>query len=349
MHYVPSNVDAAIVPKTLFGEKYVDLLPPRDADEARLADGDVITQSRTAVELGDVYAELVPLLRSIDPAQLSTVLTTLARTLDGKGDQLGRTIVATDEFLGRLNPSLDVLQADLRRLTETLRIYDEAAPDLLETLANSSAISTELLVPAEQRLRGLLDTLVTTSDTTDEVLNENGDDLIRLTGRARPLLALLDEYSSVLPCSLKGLHTLDKLGNQITGARGPFTLLNVDVLVQGDPYVYPRDLPASPSSDASDNRLPRSIPSFAPHCPRFTRTALQVRDAAPFSLSPLAFQTIPGTSPSSTTPDPTASGDTQLVDPRLADALGQQLAGRDDGLAGLLLNPMLFDGVVRLP
>ncbi len=290
---MPADVDAAIVPKTLFGEKYVDLLAPALTDGAEtIADGAVITQSTTATELGDIYATLVPLLRAIDPAQLSTVLTTLARTLDGRGEQLGRTISQSSDFLAELNPRLDVVQRDLVDLTRTLEIYDGAAPDLLSTLADTAGISRELLVPSEARLAGLLDTLVTTSDQATDVVDENSDAIIRLTGRVRPLLALLATYSGSLACSLDGLHTLDKLGNQVTGARGPFTLLNVDLLLQGDPYVYPRDLPSNPDSEANNANLPDIVPSWDPHCPRFGRLTRQVKDAAPFSLLPLPFQVI---------------------------------------------------------
>lgn len=345
---IPRNVDAAIVPKTLFGEKFVDLLMPAAPEESRLRAGDVITQSTTAVELGDVYAELVPLLRAVDPAQLSTVLSSLARTLDGRGEQLGRAIVQTDAFLAELNPHLGVLHADLRRLTTTLASYDEAAPDLLRTLASSSAISAELLVPAEARLQALLDTVVTTSQTTEEVLGDNADALITLTGRARPLLRVLDRYASVLPCSMRGLHLLDKLGNQVTGGRGPFTLLNVDVLVQGDPYVYPRDLPDGPRSDANVDVLPDLVPSWAPHCPRFGLLTRQVKDADPFSLAPLPFQSVAGDGSGAE-----RSSSTRVTDPRLAQALGDELTGTSgsggSGLAGLLVNPLLYDGRVTLP
>lgn len=297
---VPAVVDAAIVPKTLFGEKYVDLLVPdtaadggTEAGEA-IADGAVIRQSSTAVELGRIYDRLVPLLRSVDPAQLSLVLSGLARTLDGKGEQIGQVISQSHAFLGDLEPHLGALQRDIRLLGETLRGYRDAAPDLLTVLAETSTISAELLVPSEARLRELLDTLASTSDIATEVVDSVDGQIVEVTGRARPVLAVLDEYSGILPCSLRGLHRLDKLGNQVTGARGPFTLLSVDLLVQGDPYVHPRDLPTNPSSEAHNSNLPSLVPDWRPHCPRFGTQARQVEDAAPFSLEPYPGQATRG-------------------------------------------------------
>jgi phospholipid/cholesterol/gamma-HCH transport system substrate-binding protein len=346
---IPRNVDAAIIPKTLFGEKFVDLLPPARPSAARIADGDLIRQSTTAVELGAVYDRLVPLLRAVDPAKLSTILNGLARALDGRGQQLGRVITQVDAFLGTLDPHLATLQTDLHQLARTLQVYGDAAPGLLRTLANATVISRDLLVPSEQRLRSLLDTVVSTSDLTRTVLRENADDIVALTGRARPLLALLDTYSSNLPCSLRGLHLLDKLGNQVTGARGPFTNLNVDLVVQGSPYVYPRDLPSAPASDANDARLPAGVPGFGPHCPHFGPLTLRVHDAGPFSLSPLPFQSRgPHRAPDTAYPGP------QVADSRLATAtaaalMGRDRAGAESRLGGLLIAPLAYDGRVVLP
>ena len=49
-------------------------------------------------------------------------------------------------------------------------MYGDAAPDLLRTLSNATAISKDLLVPAEKRLEKLLDTVISTSDLTTKVL-----------------------------------------------------------------------------------------------------------------------------------------------------------------------------------
>src|SRR4051794_34813267 len=69
---IPSNVSARLLPKTLFGEKFVDLVAPaRPARPIRA--NDVITQDRTAVaiELERVLADLQPLLRTVQPEKLN--------------------------------------------------------------------------------------------------------------------------------------------------------------------------------------------------------------------------------------------------------------------------------------
>ena len=43
---IPSNVTARLLPKTLFGEKFVSLVPPQGPSPTPLAAGDVIDEDR---------------------------------------------------------------------------------------------------------------------------------------------------------------------------------------------------------------------------------------------------------------------------------------------------------------
>src|SRR5579875_3528726 len=60
---LPANVTAEMVPTTLFGDRYVDLILPRKPAEARLTNGSVISQdhSRDATELDTIINNLEPL------------------------------------------------------------------------------------------------------------------------------------------------------------------------------------------------------------------------------------------------------------------------------------------------
>ncbi|MDT7557370.1 MAG: phospholipid/cholesterol/gamma-HCH transport system substrate-binding protein, partial [Pseudonocardiales bacterium] len=84
-HLVPADVDASIVPKTLFGEKQVNLIPPPGGSATPIAAGDVIRQSSTSVEIGELYTNLQGVLETLQPAQLSLALNSLADALAGRG------------------------------------------------------------------------------------------------------------------------------------------------------------------------------------------------------------------------------------------------------------------------
>lgn len=322
---VPADVDALIVPKTLFGEKYVDLVVPASSSGTPIAAGDVIRQSTTSTEIGDVYAKLVPLLRAVDPARLSTTLSSLATALDGRGRTLGDTMTLVNDLLGEVNPRLDVLQHDVRQFARTSQVYADAAPDLLRTMANSATISEELLVPAEERLADLLATVTQTAETGEEVLGENAGALVALAARARPVLEVLDTYSTTVPCVIDALRVANNVANQTAGSRSAYIYLTIDMMVRQQPYRYPDDLPSNPRSDAHPDNLPSVIPDWDPHCPEAAPWVEALGEAPPGSLSPLPNQAYP---PERSNP---RSGD-RSSPPELPP------------YAGLLVGPMLADG-----
>ncbi len=285
---IPADVDAMIVPKTLFGEKYVDLRRPSARPAARhLADGDTIAQSRTSVELGEIFDRLVPVLETLQPARLSAVLSSLAQALDGRGEDIARSLRTTRTLLRRLSPAYGDLVADVRDLATTADVYADAAPDLVRTFSDAAAIARENLVPHEQDLAALLRSATGTARVTEEVLRTNRDDLVALSGRSRPVLRVLRTYAREVPCILETLDQGNRLANLAAGVRQPYIGLSVDMVVDRDGYSYPDDLPSDPEAEANDENLPDGIPSWAPHCPRLPKRVLELPESPlPYSQRP---------------------------------------------------------------
>ncbi len=202
---IPENVDVRILPTTLFGQKYVDLVDPAVPARASLTDGTVIPASRvsTNVELQQILANLFPLLRSIRPADLSTTLTSIADALDGRGEQIGRTLDDLDEYLTALNPHLPTLQADLAELAKVAKTYQLAAPDLVRLLGNATT-TARTVSTMEKQLGTFFRGLTTVAETGGRVLSENEEAIVAEGKLAVPLLGLLDTYSPEFPCLLKG-------------------------------------------------------------------------------------------------------------------------------------------------
>ena len=102
-----------------------------------LHDGSVIPASRvtTNVELQQVLATLFPLLRSIRPGDLNSTLYAIATALQGRGEQLGRTMDQLDSYLAAMNQHLPTLRKDLQLLADVSNTYALAAPDLVTAAA----------------------------------------------------------------------------------------------------------------------------------------------------------------------------------------------------------------------
>jgi phospholipid/cholesterol/gamma-HCH transport system substrate-binding protein len=203
---IPDNSEVRILPTTLFGQNFLELVPPESGATGPLRDGSVIPANRveTNVDLQTILADLFPLLRSVNPPDLNATLYALAHALQGKGDQLGDTLVALEDYLGTINGELPTLRKDLRLLSEVSQAYDLAAPDLIKVLRNAT-VTARTVTQKKGDLARSLSSLTGLSNTTRVMLSENEERLIAQTRSGRPLLALLDTYSPEVPCLLIGL------------------------------------------------------------------------------------------------------------------------------------------------
>jgi phospholipid/cholesterol/gamma-HCH transport system substrate-binding protein len=197
------------LPKTLFGERYVELVPPAAAGPA-IAAGDVIPQDRSsnAIELEQVFDDLLPLLQAVEPQKLAATLNAMATALDGRGEQLGKNLVALDAYLKGLNPHLPTLTSDLRRLSSVATTYADAAPDLLTTVRNLST-TADTLVARQDSLGPFLRGVTGMADETTALLRQDGDRIIEVGQLSRPTLATLARYSPEYPCLTKGLTAIE--------------------------------------------------------------------------------------------------------------------------------------------
>ncbi|MFJ8532797.1 MCE family protein [Streptomyces sp. NPDC093591] len=216
--HIPSDVHARLLPKTLFGEKYVDLVPPAGpgSSSARpIRAGDVITQDRTRVgiEVQQLLNDLMPLLRTVQPGKLNATLSAFATALEGRGDRIGDNLTRLEDYLRRLNPHLPTLTENIARFAEVAEIYGDAAPDLMEILRNTVTTS-RTIVEQKDRLAAALKTTATVAGTAEDFLDKNGDRLITLGQVSRPTLELFARYSPEYPCLLAGLVRQEKASEE---------------------------------------------------------------------------------------------------------------------------------------
>ena len=203
---IPRDLEAEIVPTTLFGQKFVELVPRTWAPRG-LEDGTTLPPDRvhTTVELGRVLGRLFPLLRAVRPADLSITLHALANALSGRGEQIGQTLERLEAYLGDLSPHLPTLGEDLRLLASVARTYELAAPDLLTSLANLT-VTARTVTDQEAQITDLLPAVTGMATTGARLLEDNERSLVASVTRSRPTLRLLDKYSPVLECLLEGFH-----------------------------------------------------------------------------------------------------------------------------------------------
>ncbi len=264
---IPSNVRAQLIPKTLFGEKYVLLVLPDAPSDGHLEAGDVIPQDRstTALETERVIDDLMPLLQSLRPEELSRTLNALSTALRDRGDKLGNNFANAGAYFARLNPSLPTLAQDMQGLADFANNTADATPALLAFLDNFSANSRNL-VAEKASLDTFLRETTTFARSAQTILATNERRLTLLARDSLPSLNLFARYSPEYPCLLKALTVYGPIVERTFGGLQPGLHITVEATRDNgtytpgqepkyrdnrDPYCNGLPKPAVPQGDAS--------------------------------------------------------------------------------------------------
>ena len=245
---IPANVSVRLLPKTLFGEKYVDLVPPAQPSGEFLADGAVIDEDQTkpTLEIDEALDDLLPTLRAVPPVELNRTLTALATALTGRGGELGQTIGDADAYLRQFNPQLPKLQHDMAALATVSRTYSEAAPALLRMLGNLT-VTSNTIVEQQHQISLFLDDVTGSANATHDLLVRNGANIIAVNHVNRPVISLLARYSPEFPCFFRGYAGLIPRIHDAVAKSPPGISHSAHVVVEIVPsfptYSRPIDLP----------------------------------------------------------------------------------------------------------
>ena len=232
---VPQGVTAQLIPKTLFGEKYVSLIPPAVdiTGGATLKAGDSITKANVPIEVETLLNDLYPLLDAVDPANLSYTLSAVSSALEGRGTELGTTLVTLNSYLKKTNPDVPELITDLTKLGTVSDGYADALPELGRVLRNT-VVTGNTLVAKKSQLTAFFDEATGLSDSLTDFVSANGDNLTTLAADGRPVLEMVGNYSSTFPCFLR---SMSKLIPRLDSAfRGGTLHIDVEVIKQPTPY-----------------------------------------------------------------------------------------------------------------
>ncbi|MDL4775589.1 MULTISPECIES: MCE family protein [Thermomonosporaceae] len=254
---VPSDVNAQLLPTTVFGARFVSLVPPQGQAGKPIADGDVISEDRSsnAVELSEVLNHTMDLLNTIQPAKLAATLNAMSTALQGRGDQLGANFVQLDAYLRKLNPELPALAGNLSELAEFSQHASDSAPDLLDALTDFTVTSRTV---AEQRvhLAELYAAMSVTAVDLTDFMRVNSGNIIELAAKGRGSLELGRRYAPAAPCTFRTLADfvpmMDRVLGKGTKEHGPH--VNISSVQHKGRYL--------PGKDS-----PRYGAGGGPHCP----------------------------------------------------------------------------------
>ncbi|MGV9858742.1 MCE family protein [Gordonia sp. NPDC003425] len=312
---LPVDTTARILPKTLFGERYVALQVPADWSGPTLTNGATIEtdKSGNAKEVQDLLDRLLPVLQAIPPQDLNVTLTSLSQALSGRGDQIGTTLEDLNTIFSRLaeKQNLDALEGTLQGLASFSQTYSQALPDVVDALDNLRTTNATI-VERQQDLRTLISTVGVAATDTTQWLQRNGNNLVNLVVDSEPFLVGLAKQSPTFTCTFHNFATLIPESKNIVGVgtKNPGVRVNLQFVNprgrylpnQDEPRFFDTDPPAvcyEPPTDGrpfpqypgggladgsyqppSRNAGPTSVPKLPQ--PQFTRTPVGVIRANSF-------------------------------------------------------------------
>ena len=144
---LPSDSSAAIRWRNLLGQRFVYLYPGEASTVLR--DGDDIADTRSVIDLGELFNRLGPIVQAIEPEQVNAFLDSITAALDGNEEALRSAV------------------DDLARLTAGLATRDDAITRLIENLNAVAGTITSRDAQIRTVLDNLLALATTFRDNTD--------------------------------------------------------------------------------------------------------------------------------------------------------------------------------------
>jgi phospholipid/cholesterol/gamma-HCH transport system substrate-binding protein len=187
--HIPANVTARVLPSTIFGSEYVDLVAPHRPDGRTLPSVHTIPADRSAetLRIMDAVAAGERILRAVDPSQLDATVSSLANMLDDNGDNIGRFIERASDYLGTMLDHSAAFYNDLHLLGNVLESGADAEPHVVAALRNSHG-TLRLVVDQAKSISSLISGTTGLSNETTDFLQTNEKNLVGTIYAGEPIV-----------------------------------------------------------------------------------------------------------------------------------------------------------------
>jgi virulence factor Mce-like protein len=254
---VPGNVVARILPATVFGTSFVDLVVYRGPSDEALEPGAVIPADTTqgTLELQQALDDIDRLVKALGPAELASAIGSTALALEGRGEKIGQIIETADAYLSRLTARMSLVRSDLRKLAANLELVDRVAPDLLQA-TEDGLVTVRTIVTQQAAITALISGGTALSRASTAFLSRNQQRLVRLIDNGALLMDLL--YDNRRAGISGAIATNIAVGRAVpTAIREGF--LQSDALIQmvAPPFYTAADRPSYGGAPPSTDRVSR--------------------------------------------------------------------------------------------
>lgn len=249
---IPAAVKMRVVPRTLFGDVFLDLVPPEDpVTGPRLTDGSEIAvdTSAEAAQLSNLYYRSAALLAELRPEQLATALDAMSQALQGRGPALGRTIDRMADLSENLGPLIDAGLAASPQVAAVTESMSAATDDVIAIMQNASELS-EIVLSREDGISRLLSGGAALGSEAAGVLAANTDNMIAVVRNGTPIVTTFADDVTGLDETLRYLSIFGEAGGRVFST-GRFNITAVADLADPMPYTS-ADCPRYPGMEGAN-------------------------------------------------------------------------------------------------
>lgn len=174
---IPSDILAVVANKSAVGEQFMDL-QPRKTTAPYLRTGTNITEANTKIpiETSVLLVHINNLVKSVNTDSLKTVVNELGTAFAGTGQDLGRIIDTSTEFIQTADANIDTTRALIRDSDSVLQTQIDKQ-GALGTFATNLALFSDTLADADPDLRRLADGGAPAAKEIRQVVDENAKNL----------------------------------------------------------------------------------------------------------------------------------------------------------------------------
>ncbi|MGP3915362.1 MCE family protein [Nonomuraea sp. 10N515B] len=218
---VPQTAVASIEPSSVFGPKFLALTPGTgETTGPYLASGAVITDTEGPLDLSDTLGAAYRGLDAVDPREVTVIVHTIAKGLDGKGKHLreligdaGTVIAVAHRHRGRARQFLH----DTAALGTAL---SDKGDELVSISSDVNVITPDLLKRAD-KVRVLLDEVTSVSGQAAHGLRKHRQNLRAGVHSGERVAALIYAQLGLAGDGIRGVNRLVDLLNELIEAQGP--------------------------------------------------------------------------------------------------------------------------------
>lgn len=234
---VPSTVLARVVPRTFFGDIYIQLVDaPNHPVGAALEDGDTIVADTgpDAVALYGVYRKMVDVLDQMQPQKMQTALTALGNALGGRGETVGRIVDRLGSASRTLTPAAEQFLAATPEFRSIMSALDSATPDVLATLTAVTSVSQRMVDHGDQ-VAAMFGSAAGFASVAASFVGERRDQITTVMDSTGTILATTAANPAGLVDTLSKAETFGAAGARVF-ATGKFNITAVPTFQGPLPY-----------------------------------------------------------------------------------------------------------------